>query len=128
MTNGKLEISDIGKKFRREGWKPMDKYFELCFIAPDGSLFGHDKDGNSRLFTSNKGFVCYENAKQKKRIEAAPAVIKVNGIYQITADRFGNIDDITKNITSAYGGTFSVVKFPADWDDVKKVWFYEFEE
>lgn len=115
MKDGKLEISDVGKKFRREGWKPIDKYFVLSFICPDGSLFGHDKDGKSMLFTSNQGFVCYENPKQKKRIEAVPAVYKQNGSYVIGC--FCDLKLLSEDAESF-----------AQWDDVKKCWFYEWEE
>ena len=122
MKNGKLEISDVGKKFKIKGMEPH-QYFLLLGITSKGDLVGEDYEGNPDFWLPSDGWTPYEEPKQTKRIEAAPAVIRKHfGEYAITPGVGTSADDF------GYSGVREVVKWPADFDKEKGVWFYEYEE
>lgn len=124
MKNKKLEISDIGKKFVYKD-ASGNKIFLLLAITSNGDLVGEGSDGGWAICEkkNNSSWIPYEKEKQPKRIEAAPAVIKKpDGEYAITPGIGISREDF------GCSGTREVVKWPADWDNVKKVRYYEWDE
>lgn len=122
MKNGKLEPSDIGKKFTKEDWK-KERFFifhSVSKIRPE-RVIGEDNRGWGED-CENEDWLSYEEPKQKKRIEAAPAVFKKHNTTTISGMLFENEKEARSLLESNF------IKYPADWDDVKKCWFYEWEE
>lgn len=122
----KLTKEHIGKKFRREHWASYN-YFLLLAITSTGYLLGESRAGEAEYWSSGfSDWLPYEEPKQKKRIEAAPAIFK-----KTLAD--GKVlHGITNYIYSSYeeakSNCYYLIKWPADFNVEKGVWYYEYEE
>lgn len=120
MKNGKLEMSDVGKKFKGEAWH-HGQFVILIGFRSDGEAVYEDERGQFRFY-KNTDWLPYEEVKQTKRIEAAPCVIKTPEGIKISMHNYISKEACEEDFMC------DVIKYPADWDDVKKCWFYEWEE
>ena len=133
MKDNTLDKSDIGKKFKKIGCCE-NLFFLLLGITSKDRCLGENENGTEVSYLNN-AFIIFEEPKQKKRIESAPAVVEIinahshvgnKKFYQIT-DSFFDSEESAKNYLSN-NHIFYFEKWPASFDKEKGVWFYEWEE
>jgi len=120
MKDGKLEMSDVGKRFRILG---TEHWFKPLGLSEDGKYWiGEGPDRRAEAHPSNWLFMPFEETKVKKRVEAAPAVSLILGKPEIPTNLYGSEEEARRCL----GGSF--VAWPAPFDPVRGVYYYEREE
>lgn len=118
----------IGKKLVRT-YDTCPCFFTPLAITSTGIFVGEDLFGRSCMYVADKfddwqfyeKSIC-EKPKQKKRIEAAPAVIKRNGEWHITTRTYFSFEEAQ----CEWGEHF--ITWPCPFDKEKGVFYYEWEE
>jgi hypothetical protein len=134
MKFGKLSKADVGQKFRKALWN-SDEFFILTFLDEENNfVYGLSKNKTPSAYF-NAEWLLWEEEKKTFRIEAAPAVIEIANalshkghkkVYQITTDYFSSKEHAEEHFI--HNHCFHFIKWPADFDKKKAVWFYEWEE
>ena len=115
----KITKEHVGVKIKDKQWV-RDIWVKVLFVGED-HFFGVDSHGRENLYIIE--YEDWELYKEPKRIEAAPAVIResYNGKIVIWDEFYSSEESAKLN----HEGSF--IKWPADFDSEKGVWYYEEE-